>query len=65
MGELHDGLGGVKNDIKKVQTDLREIENDLLDPEKLTELEDRSHRNNVRTDGILETSSEIWESCKD
>ena len=65
LGELHDGLGGVKNDIKKVQTDLREIENDLLDPEKLTELEDRSHRNNVRTDGILETSSEIWESCKD
>ena len=49
--ELHDGLANVKNDIKKVQSDLQEIENDLLDPnfvmEKLTELEDRSQRNNV------------------
>ena len=44
--ELHDGLAGVKNGIKKVQTDLREIDDYLLDPtfvmEKLTELEDRS-----------------------
>ena len=59
----------MKNDIKKVQTDLREIEDDLLDPtfvlEKLTELEDRSRRNNVRIDGIPEISNETWESCEE
>ena len=67
--ELHDGLANVKNDIKKVQTDLREIEDDLLDPtfvmEKLTELEDRSWRNNVRIDGIPETPNETWENCEE
>ena len=59
----------MKNDIKKVQTDLREIEDDLLDPtfvmKKLTELKDRSRRNNVRIDGIPETPNETWENCKD
>ena len=59
----------MKNDIKKVQTDLREIEDDLLDPtfvmEKLTELEDRSWRNNVRIDGIPETPNETRESCEE
>ena len=67
-GELHDGLASVKNNIKKVQTDLTEKEDYLLDPtfviEKLTELGDRSQRNNVPIDGIPETSNERWESCK-
>ena len=68
QGELHDGLAGVKNDIKKVQTDLWEIEDNLLDPdiamEKLTKVEDRSHRNNFQIDGIPETC-EKWESCEE
>ena len=59
----------MKNDIKKIQTDLREIEDDLLNPtfamEKLTEVEDRSRRNNVRTNGISETSNETWENCEE
>ena len=59
----------MKNDTKKVQSDLREIEDDLLDPtfvmEKLTELEDRSRRNNVRIDSIPEISNETWESCEE
>ena len=67
-GELHDDLAVVKNNIKKVQTDLTEKEYYLLDPtfvtEKLTELGDRSQRNNVPIDGIPETSNERWESCK-
>ena len=67
--ELHDSLANVKNDIKKVQTDQREIEDHLLDPtfvmEKLTELEDRSWRNNVRIDGIPETPNETWENCEE
>ena len=48
---------------------LRETEDDLLGPtiviKRLTELEDRSRRNNVRIDGIRETSSKAWESCKE
>ena len=52
----------MKNDFEKVQTDLREIEDDLLDHnfvmEKLTELEDRSRRINVRIDGIPGTSNQ-------
>ena len=48
---------------------LRETEDDLLGPtiviKRLTELEDRSRRNNVRIDGIPETSSKAWESCKE
>ena len=31
--------------------------------EKLTELEDRSRRNNVRIDGIPEIPNETWGSC--
>ena len=53
--------------LKKVQTDLRKTE-DLLDPtfvmEKLTELKDRSRRNNVWIDGIPETPNETWENCE-
>ena len=33
--------------------------------EKLTEVEDRSRRNNVRTNGISETSNETWENCEE
>ena len=47
----------------------RKIEDDLLDPtfvmEKLTEIDDRSRQNNVRFDGIPETSNETWESCEE
>ena len=60
QGELHDGLAGVKNDIKKVQTDVRETEDDPLYPnfvmEKI-ELEDRLCQNNVQTDASPETLS--------
>ena len=33
--------------------------------EKLSELEDRSRRNNVRIDGIPETPNETWENCEE
>ena len=32
---------------------------------KLTELEDRSQRNNVRIDGIPQTLKETWENCEE
>ena len=57
--EVHHALINIKNDIKKVQSHLQKIEDDLLDPEyvtnKLVELDDRSRRNNIRINGIMET----------
>ena len=32
---------------------------------KLIDLEDRSRRNSLRVDGILETPGETWEDCED
>ena len=44
------------------------IENDLLDPydvsNKLVEMEDRSRRNNLRFDGLVDNSKETWEECE-
>ena len=31
---------------------------------KLTELEDKSRRNNMRIDGIAEEPGETWEKCE-
>ena len=31
---------------------------------KLTELEDRSRRNNIQIDGIAEEPGETWEKCE-
>ena len=43
---------------------MKELENDLLDPnevsEKLIEIEDRSRRNNLRIDGLIENKNETW-----
>ena len=47
---------------------MKGIEDDLLDQNdvssKLTKLEDRSRRNNLRIDGIEETPNETWEDCE-
>ena len=43
------------------------MEDDHLDhglSSQLIELEDRSRRNNLRTDSIEETTSETWQDCK-
>ena len=58
----------------KVKEDLKEIYEYQIDPDyvnnsladirnKLTELEDRSRRNNIRIDGIFEEPGETWEEC--
>ena len=45
------------------------MEKNLLDPEdiinKLTELEDRSRRNNLLIDGIAEANNGSWENCEE
>ena len=44
------------------------LQDDLLDPnevsKKLTELEDRSRRNNLRFDGLTEDPNETWDDCE-
>ena len=66
--QLDEELSKRKNDVGKIQTDIKDIEHDLLDPEyvmeKLTELEDRSRRDNLRIDGVEETPNETWDICE-
>lgn len=67
--EVHDILININDDICQVQAHLQEIEVDILGPEylinKLTELEERSCRKNIRIDAIAETPNETLESCKE
>ena len=52
-----------------LQKNLNEVEEDLLDPDdinnKLTELENRSRRNDLHIDSIAETSKNYWENCEE
>ena len=47
---------------------MKELENDLLDPnevsEKSIEIEDRSRRNNLRIEGLIEDKNETWNDCE-
>ena len=64
QGQLNDEIAIVKNDISQIKSDIREMEDDLLDPydvsNKLVEMEDRSRRNNIRFDGLVENAKETW-----
>ena len=68
QGQLNDEIAIVKNDISQIKADMREMENDLLDlydvSNKLVEMEDRSRRNNLRFDGLVEHPKETWEECE-
>ena len=63
QGQLNDEIAIVKNDISQIKADMREMENDLLDPydvsNKLVKMEDRSRRNNLRFDGLVENPKEM------
>ena len=68
QGKLDEELAIVKNDISKIKSDMQVLEDDLLDPnevsKKLIELEDRSRRNNLRFDGLMEDPNETWDDCE-
>ena len=55
--------------MEKLESDIQEIYEYQIDPkyvqDKLTELEGRSRRNNVRIDGIKETKGETWNDCQE
>ena len=65
QGQLSDDIAIVKNDISQIKADMQEMEDDLLDPydvsNRLVEMEDRSRRNNLRFDGLMENPKETWE----
>ena len=68
QGKLDEEIAIVKNDISKIKSDMQVLEDDLLDPnevsKKLIELEDRSRRNNLRFDGLMEDPNETWDDCE-
>ena len=70
--ELKKQVTDLKSSIEHTDTDLNDLSNRVdkiyeyqVDPEhvtnKLTDLENRSRRNNLRTDGIPESRNETWE----
>ena len=68
VNNVKENMCKVKEDLKEVyeyQVDLDYVNDSLMDiRNKLTELEDRSRRNNVRIDGIAEEPGETWEQCE-
>ena len=66
--QLDEELAKLKHDIGKIQSDIKGMEHNLLDPkhmmEKLIELQDRSHWNNLRINGVKETPNEFWGICE-
>ena len=55
--------------MEKLDSDIQEIYEYQIDPkyaqDKLTELEDRSRRKNIRIDGIKETKGETWNDSEE
>ena len=66
--QLEEELKTIKTDIKNLGCPVKEIEEKIeQDPninKKLIELEDRSRRNNIRIDRIVETPNETWGKCE-
>ena len=75
QNDLEERVNNVEENMCKVKEDLKEIYEYQIDPDyvndsladirnKLTELEDRSRRNNIRIDRIAEEPGETWEECE-
>ena len=75
QNDLEERVNNVEENMCKVKEDLEEIYEYQIDPDyvndslidkrnKLTKLEDRSRRNNLRIDGIAEEPGETWDECE-
>ena len=75
QNDLEERVNNLEGNMCKVKEDLKEIYEYQIDPDyvndsladirnKLSELEDRSRRNNIRIDGIAEEPGETWEECE-
>ena len=69
QNNLEEKVDNVEKRMEKLDSDIQEIYEYLIDPkyvrDKLTELEDRSRRNNIRIDGIKETKGKTWNDCEE
>ena len=54
--------------VRSLKQKVDEIYDYQIDPDevekKLTDLEDRSRRNNLRIDGVAEENGETWDDCE-
>ena len=75
QNDLKERVNNVEENMCKVKEDLKEIYEYQIDPgyvndsltdirNKLTELEDRSRKNNIQIDRIAEEPGETWEECE-
>ena len=75
QNDLEERVNNLEGNMCKVKEDLKEIYEYQIDPDyvndsladiinKLTELEDRSRRVNIRIHGIAEEPGETWEECE-
>ena len=66
--QLDDKLKTIKTNIKNLDSAVKEIEQKIEEypdvNKKLIELKDRSRRNNIRIDGIVEMPNKTWEECE-
>ena len=62
---LEDKVARVEENLEHIENRVEEMYDYQLDPffieDKLIDLEDRSRRNNLRVDGIKESTNETWE----
>ena len=69
QAELKEEIANIKGDLNQVETEIQELGEDVLDRDyatnKLTELENRSWRNNIHIDGIEEEQYETWDRCEE
>ena len=63
--QLEEKANNAESKLADIEHRIEEIYDYQIDPEyveqKLIDLEDRSRRNNLRVDSILETPGETWE----
>ena len=53
------------NEMYDYQIDPNYVSDSLLElQDKISEMEDRSRRNNIRVDGVTEEKGEAWEDCE-
>ena len=65
---LEEKVQNMQRKVSSLEEKLEEIYDYQIDPDevekKLTDLEDRSRRNNLQIDGIAEENGESWDNCE-
>ena len=65
---LEEKVQNMQRKVSSLEEKVDEIYDYQIDPDevekKLTDLEDRSRRNNLRIDGVAEENGETWDDCE-